>query len=188
MDYLLIIWIICVIWIMCKEIPQTPNIAYTYITYNSLHITSHYTQHYPRMMKHVVIIFLSIDFLVQWNWLFLGFFHQNSGALDCSCHGGENCRNEVRGILRCNDSTWNRQMPCIPWIRLWIWKRWLPTQAWKLAGIPSANVSFWFLFHSGNMMSSTKSQYVNMLPKHVNFSCLNFEWKCDITEYSEFFG
>ena len=149
---------------MFKYIPNTPNIAFRNITYNYLHNTSHHIQHYQRMMKHV--IFLLIDFLIQWNSLYLRFWHQNTvtGSLHCSCDGSEHCRHESRSIRSCNYGTWNRQMPCIRWIRLWIWKDefqdkfqvalrkvkdWIENHR--------GDVSLWFVVHmSGSMWSWMK--------------------------------
>ena len=169
MDYMVCMWFLHYMHIY---IPHTPNIAYRNITYNSLHNTSHYTQHYTRMMKHVEVKFLLIDFLVQWNSLYLGF-----------CDGCEYCRHEARSIRRCNDGTWSRQMSCIRWIRLWIWKRWLPRQVSKWAQIPRAYVLFWLSFQCGKMMQSSKKQHLYVLAKHgmcpTSFACWNLNFSQD---------
>ena len=118
--------------------------------------TAHCTQlsSYRNTMKALDEIFLWIDFLVQWTWLYVGFCHQNIGSLHCSDDGGDDCRNEATVIP---GHICNRQMTCTRWIRLWIWKRWLPSSntSFKLPWGKSedwienyrGDVSLWSVLH-----------------------------------------
>ena len=93
----------------------------------SLHNTSHYTQHssYQRMIfnDEGSCRNISVDRFPSVKVTVSSSEHHEVPALLLWRRS-----KRERSIRRCNDGTWNRQMPCIRWIRLWIWKRWLPRQ------------------------------------------------------------